>query len=53
MKVKELKRSEWFATFILGLKRGEIMNLNKNDFYYGALLSKLVNSGFAPAIVEK
>lgn len=29
------------------------MNLNKNDFYYGALLSKLVNSGFAPAIVEK
>lgn len=53
MKVKELKRRERFATFILKLKRGGIMNLNKNDFYYGALLSKLVNSGFAPAIVEK
>src|SRR5690625_3631093 len=29
------------------------MNLNKNDFYYGALLSQLINSGFAPAIMEK
>jgi len=29
------------------------VNLNKNDFYYGALLSKLINSGFAPAIMEK
>src|SRR5699024_6601071 len=29
------------------------MNLNKNDFYYGALLSKLLTSDFAPAILEK
>jgi len=29
------------------------VNLNKNYFYYGALLSKLINSGFAPAIMEK
>lgn len=27
--------------------------LNKADFYYGALLSELINSGFAPAIFEK
>lgn len=27
--------------------------LSKADFYYGAFLSKLVNSGFAPAIIEK
>lgn len=29
------------------------MGLAKADFYYGALLSQLVNSGFAPAIIEK
>src|SRR5699024_9179867 len=29
------------------------MNLNKNDFYYGALLSRPINSGFARAIVGK
>lgn len=29
------------------------MSLVKADFYYGALLSQLVNSGFAPAIFEK
>lgn len=29
------------------------MALAKADFYYGALLSQLVNSGFAPAIIEK
>lgn len=29
------------------------MALAKADFYYGALLSQLVNSGFAPAIIER
>lgn len=27
--------------------------LSKADFYYGALLSGLINSGFAPAIIEQ
>ncbi|MFH7819164.1 hypothetical protein [Neobacillus thermocopriae] len=27
--------------------------LAKADFYYGAFLSRLINSGFAPAIIEK
>ena len=29
------------------------MKLNKSDFYYGSLISKLITSGFAPAIMEK
>lgn len=29
------------------------MDINKRDFYYGALLSKLVEGKFAPAILEK
>lgn len=29
------------------------MALAKADFYYGALLSQLVNSGFAPAIIDQ
>ena len=29
------------------------MPLAKADFYYGALLSQLVNSGFAPAIIDQ
>lgn len=29
------------------------MDIKKRDFYYGALLSKLIESGFAPAILEK
>ncbi|MED0701537.1 MULTISPECIES: hypothetical protein [Aeribacillus] len=29
------------------------MALAKADFYYGALLSQLVNSGFAPTIIER
>lgn len=29
------------------------MALAKADFYFGALLSRLVNSGFAPAIIEE
>ncbi|MGG3792525.1 hypothetical protein [Geobacillus thermodenitrificans] len=27
--------------------------LSKSDFYYGALLSNLINSGFCPAIIEQ
>lgn len=29
------------------------MALAKGDFYFGALLSRLVNSGFAPAIIDE
>lgn len=29
------------------------MELPKADFYFGSLLTRLVNSGFAPAIIEE